>query len=126
MGSFKELNAYKKAFTLALDIHKTTKRFPREEQYALTDQIRRSSRSVCSNMAEGFRKIKYKAHFVVKMTDADMENSETQVWLDFSYAFEYITKEEHAGFQQRSEEVGRMLNHIIENPESYGSNKGVQ
>ncbi|HZH37710.1 MAG TPA: four helix bundle protein [Flavisolibacter sp.] len=120
MGSFRDLTAYQKAFSLALDIHKISKHFPKEEQYSLTDQIRRSSRSVCVNMAEGFRKVRYKAHFVSKQTDADMENSETGVWLDFSLAFEYLTKEEHEGFSHRVEEVGRMLNHLIENPEKYG------
>lgn len=120
MGNFRDLTAYKKAFALALDIHKVTKRFPKEEQYSLTDQIRRSSRSVCINMAEGFRKSKYKAHFVSKHTDADMENSETGVWLDFCIAFEYLTKEEHEMFYNRMDEIGRLLNHIIENPEKYG------
>jgi four helix bundle protein len=121
MGNFRDLLVYKKAFTLALDIHQLTKSFPKEEQYSLTDQIRRSSRSVCINMAEGFRKIKYKAHFVSKHTDADMENSETGVWLDFCVAYKYLTQEDYEALFQRTEEIGRMLNHIIENPEKYGA-----
>ena len=120
MASFKELLVYKKSFQLALDIHQITKNFPKEEQYSLTSQIRRSSRSVCINMAEGFRKTRYKAHIISKMTDADMENSETQVWLGFSLAFNYISKDEIQHLIQQSEEVGRLLNHVIENPEKYG------
>ena len=115
MASFKELLGYKKSFQLALDIHNITKKFPKEEQYSLTSQIRKSSRSVCINMAEGFRKTRYKAHFISKMTDADMENSETQVWLEFSLAFNYISLEEIQNLIQQSEEVGRLLNHVIEN-----------
>src|SRR5688572_3088832 len=113
MASFKELLVYKKSFQLALDIHNITKKFPKEEQYSLTSQIRKSSRSVCINMAEGFRKTRYKAHFISKMTDADMENPETQVWLDFSFAFNYITNDEIQHLIQQSEEVGRLLNHVI-------------
>ena len=84
MGSFRDLKVYQKAFKLAMDIFKMTRDFPQEEKYALTTQIRKSSRSVCSSIGAGYRKRKYQAHFVSKMTDSDMENSETQVWLDFS------------------------------------------
>jgi four helix bundle protein len=121
MGTFKELTVYKKAFAVALDIQNVTKRFPKEEQYALTDQIRRSSRSVCVNMAEGFRKVRYKAYFISKITDADMENTETQVWLDFGFAFGLLDEREHLELYRRTEEVGRMLQHIIDNPEKYGT-----
>lgn len=121
MASFKELLVYKKAFSLALEIQTISKKFPKEEQYSLTDQIRRSSRSVCVNIAEGFRKLRYKAHFIAKMTDADMENTETQVWMDFSQAFGYLIEEERMKVQQQSEEIGRLLFHIIENPEKYGA-----
>ena len=121
MATFKDLTAYKKSFDLALRIQALSKKFPKEEQYSLTDQIRRSSRSVCVNMAEGFRKLRYKAHFVSKMTDADMENSETAVWIDFALAFGYMSGGEHADLIKSMEEVGRLLNHIIENPEKYGA-----
>jgi four helix bundle protein len=120
MASFKELLVYKKAFSLALEIQSISKKFPKEEQYSLTDQIRRSSRSVCINIAEGFRKLRYKAHFIAKMTDADMENTETQVWMDFSHVFGYIVEKEKMKIQQQSEEIGRLLFHIIENSEKYG------
>jgi len=83
-GGFNDLIVYRKAFSLAMDIYKTTRQFPNEEVYSLTSQIRRSSRSVCSNIGEGYRKRLYEAHFISKMSDADMENSETQVWLNFA------------------------------------------
>ena len=78
-GGFRNLIVYKKAFSLAMDIYTISKQFPNDELYSLTSQIRRSSRSVCSNIGEGYRKRLYEAHFISKMSDADMENSETQV-----------------------------------------------
>ncbi len=122
MGSFRDLGVYKKAFELSMLIFKTTKNFPPEEKFDLTSQIRRSSRSVCSNVGEGYRKRLYPAHFISKCSDADMENSETQVWLDFALACEYINKEVYDDFLKRSEEVGRMINHMIENPQKYVGN----
>ena len=119
MGTFRDLTVYKKAFELSMDIFRESKNFPPEEKYGLTSQIRRSSRSVCANVGEGYRKRKYEAHFVGKTTDADMENTETQVWLDFALASEYISKEIYDKFINQSEEVGRLLNHMIENPEKY-------
>ncbi len=116
---FRNLLVYNKAFALAMDIYNVSKNFTREELYSLTSQIRRSSRSVCSNIGEGYRKRLYEAHFVSKISDSDMENTETQVWLDFAFACEYITKEVFDDFNERSEEVGRLLNHMIENPEKY-------
>ena len=94
-GGFRDLIVYQKAFALAMDIFAITKKFPKEETYSLIDQIRRSSRSVCGYIAESYRKRKYPAHFVSKLTDADMENSETSVWIEFSYACRYITQEEY-------------------------------
>lgn len=118
-GTFRDLTAYKKAFALAMDIFTLSKKFPAEEKYSLTDQIRRSSRSVCSNIGEAYRKRKYQAHFVSKSTDADMENTETRVWLDFALACGYIVKEVWDDLEAKSEEVGKLLNHMIENPEKY-------
>lgn len=84
MGNFRELIVYRKAFKLAMDIYQETKKFPKEEQYSLTDQIRRSSRSVCSHIVEAYRKRKkYPKHFISKLSDADSENNETAVWSDF-------------------------------------------
>jgi four helix bundle protein len=117
------LGVYKKAFELSMLIFKETKKFPSEERFDLISQIRRSSRSVCSNVGEGYRKQIYPAHFVSKCSDADMENSETQVWLDFALACEYINGDVYNDFIKRSEEIGRMINHMIENPGKYSEKK---
>jgi len=117
---FKNLLAYKKAFKLAMDIFNITKSFPKEERYSLTDQIRRSSRSVCSNIAESYRKRRYIKHFISKLTDADGENSETSVWLDFSYDCHYIDSDIHLDLRKKCAEVGKLINHMINNPEKYG------
>ncbi len=116
---FQNLIVYQKAFSLAMDIFELIKSFPKEEKYGLISQIRNSSRSVCSNLGEGYRKRQYPAHFVSKVSDADMENTETQVWLDFSLACGYITTEIFNSYKLRSEEVGRLLNDMIKNPEKY-------
>ncbi|QLH33057.1 MAG: four helix bundle protein [Cyclobacteriaceae bacterium] len=102
-----------------MSIFKTSKAFPQEERYSLTDQVRRSSRSVCSNIGEAYRKRQYRAHFVSKSSDADMENTETRVWLDFALACGYISKKTWDDFELMAEEVGKLLNHMIENPEKY-------
>ena len=91
---FKDLMAYKKAFQLACDIFEVTLKFPKEEKYSLTDQIRRSSRSVCANLAEAYRKRDYLKHFLLKLTDCQGENSETLVWLDFALNCHYIAEDE--------------------------------
>jgi len=118
-GTFRDLTVYRKAFSLAMEIFKISKKFPAEEKYSLTDQIRRSSRSVCSTIGEAYRKRKYKAHFVSKSSDADMENTETRVWLDFALACDYISKDVWNDFEEKAEEIGKLLNHMIENPEKY-------
>ncbi len=82
--------------------------------------MRRSSRSVCVNLAEGYRKRRYRAHFIAKITDSDMENTETQVWLDFAKACGYLAQEDHSELISLSEETGRLLHHILEHPEKYG------
>jgi four helix bundle protein len=102
-----------------MEIFAITKKFPKEETYSLTDQIRRSSRSVCICMLEAYRKKRYPAHFVSKVTDSDMENSETSGWLDFSLACNYITKETYMQLLGINAEIGRLLNHMINNPEKY-------
>jgi four helix bundle protein len=117
---FKDLLAYKKAFELAMKIFHISKQFPKEERYSLTDQIRRSSRSVCAYIAESYRKRAYIAHFKSKLSDADMENSETSVWLYFAHACEYINNETNLELIQKSEEVGRLINYMILNPSKFG------
>ena len=104
---------------MAMEIFEMTRKFPTEEKYELTDQIRRSSRAVCRAIGEGYRKRQYPKHFSSKMSDADMENSETQVSLDFAKECQYITDEEYTNLCEKSEEVGRMLNHMVEFPEKY-------
>jgi four helix bundle protein len=93
-------------------IYKQTKRFPTEEKFSLTDQIRRSSRSVCTTIGEAYRKRQYEAHFISKSSDADMENTETQTWLDFAQACNYLDETAYKELLIKSEEVGRMLNHM--------------
>jgi four helix bundle protein len=117
--NFKETRVYKLAFEQAMDIYETSKGFPKEETYSLIDQIRRSSRSVCANIAEGYRKKRYPAHFVSKISDSDTENSETNVWIDFSLSCKYIVMEKHQQMQLRNEEIGRLLNHMMNYPEKY-------
>jgi four helix bundle protein len=95
INSAKDLEVYKKAYRLAMDIFEISKRFPPEERFALTGQVRRSSRSVCLNLREAWAKRRYEAHFVSKLTDCDGENSETDSSLDFARDCRYITVEEH-------------------------------
>ena len=119
MAGFKDLLVYQKAFRLAMEIFELSKGFPREERYALVSQIRRSSRSVCSNLAEGYRKRCYQAHFISKVSDADMENSETQVWLDFAFACGYIDRDTLGRLSAESQEIGRLLSDMLRHPRKY-------
>jgi|SRR5690606_17431281 len=121
MGTFKDLTAYSKAFDTAMEIFEVSKQFPKEEVYSLTDQVRRSSRSVCVNLGEGYRKRLYPKHFVSKVSDADMENSETSIWLDFALACKYLNEETHIRLQALNEEVGKLLGHMLKYPEKYGA-----
>lgn len=120
---FKELIAYQKAFKLAMEIFKISKQFPKEEKYSLTDQIRRSSRSTCANLAEAYRKRIYPKHFITKLTDSDGENSETIVWLDFALECEYLDKETHYSLYAECLEIGKLLNFMMNNPDKFGSSK---
>lgn len=120
MGTFRDLIVYKKAFSLAMEIFERVKTFPKEEKYSLTDQIVLSSGSVCACLAEGCRIRRGMANFVAKLTDSDMENTETQIWLDFSLAYNSITQEKYKDLFNKSEEVGRLLQNMITNPHRYG------
>ena len=115
----RDLIVYQKAFAVAMKIFQVTKKFPKEETYSMVDQMRRSSRSVCSCIAEAYRKRQYQGYFVNKISDADGENSETIVWLEFALACNYITLEEQQTLEKDAEEVGRILNAMIENPEKF-------
>lgn len=117
---FKELLAFQKSFQLAMDVFQLSKSFPKEEKYSLTDQIRRSSRSVSANIAEAYRKRRYPNHFVSKLTDSDAENSETNVWLEFSLKCEYINIETYNDLNNKTIEIGRLINYMINNPNKFG------
>ncbi|RNL55161.1 four helix bundle protein [Pedobacter jejuensis] len=120
MGGFSDLLAYKKSFDLAMCIFEVSKSFPKEEMYSLTDQIRWSSRSTNICMVEAYRKRRYKAHFISKLSDSDMENSETKAWLKFALACKYLGENEYNKLTLQSDEVGKLLNHMMNNPEKYG------
>lgn len=117
---FKELLAYRKAFKLAMEIYQISKKFPKEETYSLTDQVRRASRSVCTNIAEAYRKRRYVKSYIIKLTDSDAENSETAVWLDFANSCKYITDDEHQKLYSETEEIGKLINFMIMNPQKFG------
>ena len=119
MSSFRDLIAYKKAFALSMEIYWLTKGFPKEETYSLIDQIRRSSRSVFASIAESYKKRKYPNHFVSKLTDADMENGETQAWLDAALACKYIEQEKYHSLDKQADEISRLLIYMINNPEKF-------
>lgn len=117
--SHRELEVYKRAMEAAMMIFELSKQFPREETYALTDQIRRSSRSVCANVAEAWRKRRYEAAFIAKLSDSESEAAETQVWLEFAVKCAYISREDARSLYQSYEEVIKMLVHVIANPNSW-------
>jgi len=114
--SAKDLIVYQKAYELAMEIFEVSKHFPPEEKYSLTDQIRRSSRSVCTNIREAWAKRRYEAHFVSKLSDADGENGETESWLDFACDCAYMAKSDHARLTEKCREVGAMLGSMINDP----------
>jgi four helix bundle protein len=117
--SHKDLKVYQLAYEAALEIHEVTKTFPQEERYSLTDQIRRSSRSVCSNIAEAFRKRRYSKNFVSKLSDSEAESCETQVWLDMSESFKYIDNKTHNDLYDKYEHIIAMLINISNQPEKW-------
>jgi four helix bundle protein len=119
MYKFKELRVYKLAFEQANEIFILSTKFPKEETYSLTSQIRRSSRSVCANLAEAYRKRLYTAHFTLKLTDSDAENSETSVWLDFAESNKYLPFETIKLLHERNIEIGRLLGFMILHPEKF-------
>jgi len=109
--SHRELEVYKLSFLSSMEIFMMTKRFPKEETYSLTDQIRRSSRSVCSNLAEAFRKRRYPKSFISKLTDSESEAAETQTWLEFSLNCGYITKTEYDELNVKYDNIiGKLVN----------------
>ena len=117
---FKDLSAYKRAFKQGCEIFDLIISFPKSEQYSLTDQIRRSSRSVCANLAEAYRKRDYQRHFLLELTGCLGENSETSVWLDFAFHCKYIDTEIYNKQIEQNIEVGKLLSHMYNNPDKYG------
>lgn len=115
----KDLKVYQAAYALAMEIFTISKAWPTNERYSLTDQIRRSSRSVCSNLREAWAKRRYLAHFVSKLTDADGENSETDSWLDFARDCGYLSPDDHGRLSGKTEEVGAMLGAMIKDPSPF-------
>ncbi|MGB7785493.1 MAG: four helix bundle protein [Salinimicrobium sp.] len=118
--SYKSLLAYEKAFALAMEVFHLTKTFPAEERFSMTAQIIKSSRSVCATISEAYRKRDYIKHFRSKLTDADSENSETSLWLDFALACEYISEEKYRALQDECLQVGKLINYMINNPGKFG------
>ena len=108
-NSFKELVVYQKARTLTKSVFEITKTFPKEEMYSLTDQIRRSSRSIGAQIAEAWGKRRYEKYFISKFSDADAEQLETQHWIIIAQDCEYLTHEQFETLNQKLSEIGRML-----------------
>jgi four helix bundle protein len=119
--SFKDLIVYQKAYKLAMEIFEISKTFPKEEKYSLIDQMRRSSRSVTSCLAESWAKRRYEKLFISKLTDSLGEENETEVWLDYSFDCKYIDKENHIKLLSGYNEVRKMLISMINNPEKWCS-----
>ena len=119
INSAKDLKVYQEAYALAMEIFDISKEWPTEEKYSLTDQIRRASRSVCTNLREAWSKRRYEAHFISELTDADGENSETDTWLDFAKDCGYLRRGDHERLTQRCSSVGKMLGSMLRDPSKF-------
>jgi four helix bundle protein len=119
ISSFKDLRVYQLAFELQQEIFETSKRFPAEERYSLTDQIRRSSRSIGANISEAWQKRRYAAHFVSKLSDADGEQAESQHWLDTATACNYVSEKEQKILLEKCTRIGQMLGTMMAKPEKF-------
>ena len=122
MGGHRDLKAYQLAYKLAMEIFVRSKTFPEDERYSLTNQIRRSSRSVAANIAEGYRKRQYPHMFVSKLADCDAEATETQVWLDFARDCGYLSANRQKELATGYDELGRMLSSMIKDPAKFFPN----
>ena len=116
---FRDLRVYQLSYELAVEIYELTKQFPKEEKYSLTDQIRRSSRSVPANISEAWARRRYAKAFILKLIESNGEASETTVWLDFSKDLKYISPEVHSNLTSKYNEIGRMLGSMINTPEKF-------
>ncbi|HNT67611.1 MAG TPA: four helix bundle protein [Syntrophorhabdaceae bacterium] len=119
LQSVNDLEVYKIAFETSMAIFEISKTFPKEERYSLTDQVRRSSRSVCANLAEGWRKRRYKAVFINKLLDAAQEAAETQTWLEFALASNYMNKEQYNALNEHYEHIFAMLNSMEKKADTF-------
>ena len=119
IATHKALRVYQSSFRAAMVIYQLSKSFPVEEKFSLTDQIRRSSRSVCANLAEAFRKRRYPKNFVSKLSDCEAEAAETHVWLDFALACEYVTIEDYEKLYKEYDMILGMLVKMIVEPEKW-------
>jgi four helix bundle protein len=119
IGSFRDLHVYQLAIELQQEIFEVSKGFPKEETYSLSDQIRRSSRSVGANLAEAWHKRRYPAHFSSKLTDADAEQAETQHWLDTALACQYMADEKHKSLITKCKRIEKMLGSMMTKPEKF-------
>lgn len=119
MGDYRTLLAYQKAFALAMKIYQISKRFPSEEKYSLTSQIRNSSRSVCANIVEAYKRRRYKDYYTSKLNDSETENAETQVWLDFALACKYFSEQECHELKSDNDEVAKLVLYMINHPEKF-------
>ena len=114
-----DFNVYKAAYELSMKIFRISQSWPIEERYALTDQIRRSSRSVCSNIREAWAKRRYEGHFISRLTDVDGENSETETWLNFAMDCGYLNKEDYLRLSNECRSIGKMLGSMLRNPKPF-------
>ena len=119
MGDYRTLIAYKKAFALALRINQISNSFPSEEKFGLVVQIRNSCRSVCVNIVEAYKRKRYEKHFISKLNDAESENAETQVWLDFALAFSYINNELYQELKSENDEIAKLILYMINNSDKF-------
>ena len=116
IGSYRDLDVYKMAMDCAIRIFESTKSFPLEERFSLVDQIRRSSRSVCTNIAEAWRKRRYEAAFVSKLSDAETEAAETQVWTEVAFRCGYWNEETFRNMDEHYDQIIGKLVRMIDNP----------
>ncbi|MBD1918263.1 MULTISPECIES: four helix bundle protein [Cyanophyceae] len=117
--SYRDLEVYQVAFATAMEIFEVSKRFPVEERYSLTDQIRRSSRSVCANLGEAWRKRRYQAAFVAKISDCQAEATETQIWLEFAVKCQYLDAETGRNLYRNYDQVLGQLVNMIKNASTW-------
>ena len=119
MGDYRTLLGYQKAFSLAMRIYQVSKTFPSEERFGLIAQIRNSSRSVCTNIVEAYKRRRYKDYFISKLNDAETENAETQVWLDFALSCNYFTNKIYLELKSANDEVAKLVLYMINNPDKF-------